>query len=109
MQREENMIVDERRKYLRLVAPRYAKAGRAEQQARLAALYAETNPRRLSRYSTFQRPESVSYDSSNPCQWPLPWTGAGMEARLAGALRGSGGPMSLKPRSQESPGPRPGP
>jgi hypothetical protein len=48
MPSEEKMSVDERRKYLKLVAPRYAKAGRGERGALLTELAAVTGLHRKS-------------------------------------------------------------
>lgn len=48
MPREGQMSVDERRKYLKLVAPRYAKAGRAERSALLTEMAAVTGLHRKS-------------------------------------------------------------
>ena len=48
MPSEEKMSVDERRKYLKLVAPRYAKAGRAERGALLTEMVAVTGLHRQS-------------------------------------------------------------
>jgi hypothetical protein len=48
MPSEEKMSVDERRKYLKLVAPRYAKAGRGERSALLTEMAAVTGLHRKS-------------------------------------------------------------
>ncbi len=48
MPSDDKMSVDERRKYLRLVAPRYAKAGRAEHSALLTEMRAVTGLHRKS-------------------------------------------------------------
>lgn len=48
MPSDDKMSVDERRKYLRLVAPRYAKAGRAERSALLTEMAAVTGLHRKS-------------------------------------------------------------
>ena len=48
MPREDKMTVDERRKYLRLVAPRYAKASRAERSGLLTEMTAVTGLHRKS-------------------------------------------------------------
>jgi hypothetical protein len=45
---DERMSIDERRKYLRLVAPRYAKAGRAERSGLLTEIVAVTGLHRKS-------------------------------------------------------------
>ena len=45
---DDRMTVDERRKYMKLVAPRYAKAGRAERSALLTELAAVTGLHRKS-------------------------------------------------------------
>ncbi|MFC1962473.1 hypothetical protein ACFLWB_00495 [Chloroflexota bacterium] len=48
MPSDDKMNVDERRKYLKLVAPRYAKAGRVERSALLTKLAAVTELHRKS-------------------------------------------------------------
>jgi hypothetical protein len=48
MPRDDQMSVDERRKYLKLVAPRYAKAGRVERSALLTEMAAVTGLHRKS-------------------------------------------------------------
>ncbi|MBI4336946.1 MAG: integrase, partial [Chloroflexi bacterium] len=48
MLREDTMSVDERRKYLKLVAPRYARARRPERSAMLTEMAAVTGLHRKS-------------------------------------------------------------
>jgi hypothetical protein len=56
MPSEEKMSVDERRKYLKLVAPRYAKAGRGERSALLSEMAAVTGLHRKSLLRLLQGP-----------------------------------------------------
>ena len=56
MPSEEKMTVDERRKYLRLVAPRYAKAGRSERSALLTEMASVTGLHRKSLVRLLHRP-----------------------------------------------------
>ncbi|MFH1088199.1 MAG: integrase [Chloroflexota bacterium] len=56
MPSEEKMSIDERRKYLKLVAPRYASAGRAERSGLLAEMAAVTGLHRKSLLRLMHRP-----------------------------------------------------
>ena len=84
MPSDEKMSVDERRKYLKLVAPRYAKARRAERSALLTEMAAVTGLHRpdASQYCSLRYYDTM-HNSLCGASFRALWASNGIPGRLA--------------------------